>query len=84
MEDNRFEALKYTELFGANSVLDTDTSVHLTLIQATFILVKEIVRQKSFRWNKMIQMSNSCLFIKCEIRFLDLFDQVETALPAPV
>ena len=81
---NRFEALKYMGLFGANSFLDTDTSVHLTLIQATFILVKEIVRQKSFRWNKMIQMSNSCLFIKCEIRFLDLFDQVETALPAPV
>ena len=31
-----------------------------------------------------IQMSNSCLFIKCEIRFSDLFYQVETALPAPV
>ena len=79
----RFEALK-SELVGANSFLDTDFFVHKTLVQAAFILVRKIVRQKSFRWNKMIQMSNSCLFIKCEIRFLDLFDQVETALPAPV
>ena len=41
-------------------------------------------RQEPFRLNKMVQMSNSCLFIKCEIRFSDLFYQVEKALPAPV
>ena len=54
------------------------------LTKSVFILVREIVRQKPFRLNKMIQMSNSCLFIKSEIRFSDLFYQVETALPAPV